>query len=211
MPKKKVGVDPIDPPELTKEERRARNKGRHARAIALKQKYDQTPPDKKEKIADLPRWVRLALVEYETQEETYAHVAKKYGRKGGTLEKYGRSPAGLEWRAQVAQVMADPLRLSEIMLRASATNVTLDYLMAFQSAIDASDYREVGVMARDILDRLGMTKKANSEGSARAPSIVINLGSGMSLEAPMVSTTYESSMEGDDEEYFSTVSDDADE
>lgn len=134
------------------------------------------------KISDLPRWARMALVEYETQDTPYRVLAKRYGKSGRTLEKYGQSPAGRAWRAEVAKTSLDPVKMSEIMLRASATGVTVEYLMALQSAIDAGDYREVGVMSRDILDRLGV-RKADKSASAVKPIIHVTLGAGATLEA----------------------------
>lgn len=186
--------------EEEREAKRKRNFSKLQRARRLGQKYDNTPAIEKKSIGELPKWVRMSLVEGAIEEATYAECAKKYGRKGSTLKAYANSPAGKEWRAQIEVALADPLKMSEMMLRASAANTTVDYLMAFQSAIDAGDYREVGVMARDILDRLGVTKKTSGEGAAAKQTIVINLGGGVSLEAPTVSTSYESSVEGEDYE-----------
>lgn len=150
--------------------------------------------------ADVPRWVRLALVEYEMSDDaTYESVAKKYGRKGSSLSQYARSPAMKRWRDEIRKYVENPTRLAESMLRSNIANITLDYLLAFQGAIDAGDYKEVGHMARDILDRNGVRKKEKGTPQQK-PTLVINLGGGVSLEREMVETTFEApadAVEGD--------------
>lgn len=153
----------------------------------------------KQEISDLPRWVRLCLVEYETLGLTYGEVAKKYNRARSTLEKYGASPAGKKWRKQVKDVSNDPVKMAEATIRSSIANVTLEYLLAYQNAIDRADYKEVGVMSRDLLDRVGVTKKDRKSGSGGGKNtIVINLGGGVSLEKELIETSYESDDEDED-------------
>ena len=59
-------------------------------------------------------------------------------------------------------------------------------------AVDAGDYREIGVMSRDFLDRMGVSK--NAKQAATKPTIVINIGQGLTashFDIPEVETSYE--------------------
>lgn len=162
------------------------------RAIAAGEKYGH--PAKLEPN-DLPRWARLALARHVTLGESLKDAAKQFGRSERTLQNSAYSPAGRKWMAMVEAAAEDPLRMATALLQASTMQVTMEYLQAFQQAIDAQDYREVGVMARDVLDRMGMTKKDKGSGGAAKPTIVINLGSGVNLDAPMVESSYEATVE----------------
>lgn len=181
-------------------------KGRE-RVAAVQAKYGTVAREAKQEISDLPRWCRMALVEYETLGLTYKECAAKFGKGESTLSRYGSSPAGQKWRKQVRDVADDPLRVAEATMRANAANVTLDYLMALQSAIEAGDYREIGVMSRDILDRLGVVKKdaKSVKGGAAKPTIVINFGGGVSMERPTVETSWEPAVDADFEVEDDTV------
>jgi hypothetical protein len=164
----------------------------HKRTAMVRAKYGAVPKGKKQDIRELPRWVRMALVEYETLGMTYKECAKKFMKGESTLRGYGSSPAGKTWRAQIREMANDPVKMAEATIRSSIAGVTLDYLLAYQNAIDRNDYKEVGVMSRDLLDRVGVTKKERNKGDGGGKhTIVINLGGGVSLEKELIETSYE--------------------
>lgn len=157
---------------------------------------DYKDAHEKEDPKDLPRWVKLALTEYTTIGGTYAEIAEKYDRSVSQLSKYANSPAGKKWRAEVLKIADSPEQVAMSMIRASAANVALDYMMALQGAIDAGDYREIGVMSRDLLDRLGLKKQTKE--NASKPTLVINVGAGgLALDMPQVQTSAKEVVEVD--------------
>lgn len=161
-------------------------------------------------ITDLPRWVRTALVQHITLDWPLERCARHYGKKVSTLQKYACSPAAKQWKAELTKFADDPKAMAEATLKASAMQITLDYMKAYQSAMDAGDYKEVGVVSRDILDRIGMVKKDTSKGGQQRSIIHINLGQGVSLDVPFVETSFEGIVEGEYTEVNSDSEQDSD-
>lgn len=160
-----------------------------AKCVAIRTSHPPVPKHRRETADQLPRWVKLALTHYETEDITLREAAGRLGKAGSTLEKYAMSPAGKEWRARVAAVADTPEKLAEMTLKAQVASVALDYLLAMQMALDAGDFKEFGVMSRDYLDRVGLTKKTTDSGG-RQQLIVIKLGGDSTLEAPLVESSY---------------------
>lgn len=170
--------DENDPPEA-----------REARLAALRKLQDLPKKRDTEDISDLPRWAKVGIARKELLGESWKEAGASVNRSAASLSEYGASPAGKRWREQLAEVADDPKTLVESMLKGTALSVTLDYLLAYERAITANDYKETGIMARDLLDRFGVTKK--QEKSLQAPSqIVIMLPGGASLEVPTVTSEH---------------------
>lgn len=138
-------------------------------------------PSEKTEFEQLPTWVRTACAMHELMGLTWEAVHKRTGKNPAAIKRYRSSPAYQEWREELKKAASDPRMMAEIMLKSSALGVTVEYLAAFEKSIDASDYQTTGKMAQDLLDRIGVTRKASKEAT---PTIVVNLGS-TSLEIPM--------------------------
>lgn len=176
---------PGDPSETSSEKEQLREK-----CDGLREKYGAVEKHAKKEIKELPRWVKVALTQYETEDITLKEAAARFGKSSSTLEKYASSPAGKKWRAAVEGIADDPEKLTEFAIRSTVMGVALDNLLAMQMALESGDFKEYGIMARDWLDRAGITKK-QSGGSGGAQVLVIKMGQDASLEAPLVESSYE--------------------
>lgn len=178
------------PPQQPSPEKRSRGRPRKSNEELLALRGpDHKLISEKEEVSDLPRWARLAIAEFVNVGGTYADIAQKYGKSKSALAQYSASPAGLKWRAQLAEVADSPEKVSMAMMRASAAAVTMDYLMALEMAVESGDYKEIGVISRDLLDRLGMKREQKANKQA-APSLTINLnGASLALDMPTVEST----------------------
>ena len=166
-----------------------------AAVLARLEKYETIPPDKKEKVTDLPRWVKTALVMREVDGLTWNEAAARFNKTGNTLSKYGRSPAAHIWIEHLTEFVEDPVAMAKAYLSANALSVTLDRLAFLQAAIEAGDYSTGDKIAKDLQDRMGITaKKAGSDG---AISVNVSFG-GANFEAPVIEASWE--VEGEDDE-----------
>lgn len=156
---------------------------------------DTVPNFAKEEPRDLPTWARAALTRMVLYGDSFEDAAAVFNRKPKTLQHYSSSPAGQKWRASLTDATNDPAKMAEMTLGTSALGVTLEYLAALEQARVAGDYHEVGVMSRDILDRIGIERKKDPAQDKPA-SIVINLN-GVSLEVPTVKASFDLIEEGD--------------
>jgi len=152
------------------------------------------PAYQKEKITDLPRWVKTALVMKEVDGLTYKEAAARFNKAAETLGQYAKSPAAREWLSYLADFVNDPVAMAKAYMSTNAFSITLDRIAFLQAAIDAGDYSEGDKIARDLQDRIGIVAKKANEG---AISVKINLGGGL-LEAPSVDAEWE--LVGEDEE-----------
>jgi hypothetical protein len=153
-------------------------------------------PIEKERPSDLPKWARLALARCVLYEETIKEAAAHFGKGKSILEKYSASPGGKLWRAKLSELAADPVFIAEALIRSNAVGVTFDAFWALEAAKAAEDYKEVGVISRDLMDRIPEIRKSQAEGARAAPQIVIQLG-GASLEPLAVETEHTRSVEAE--------------
>lgn len=149
----------------------------------LLERFKDLPgPREKQEIHELPQWVKLALVKRETEGLSYKDAAELFGKNEKTLQKYGQSPAAEKWLAPLAEFLGDPVAMSRAILQASALNITLDRLMALQTAKQAGDYKTVDKIGADLQDRIGIVAKKNDGGAIQ---VKINFG-GANFDAPIV-------------------------
>jgi hypothetical protein len=152
------------------------------------------PPEKKENVEDLPRWVKTALVLWKVDGNSYKEAAARFNKAGGTLSSYARSPAGRKWLSSLESFIEDPVAMAKAYLSANALSVTLERFIFLQAAIDAGDYATGDKIAKDLQDRMGIVAK---KADAGAVSVKINFG-GANFDAPVVEAEW--TTEGDDEE-----------
>lgn len=161
---------------------------------ALIERFQSLPgPREKQEIHELPQWVKLALVKRATEDLSYKDAAAVFGKGEKTLQKYGQSPAAAKWLEPLQEFLSDPIAMSRAILQASSLNITLDRLMALQTAKDAGDYKTVDKIAADLQDRVGIVAKKHD---ANAIQVKINFG-GANFDAPVVEAEWE--IDGDDE------------
>ncbi len=146
------------------------------------------PRRKRTHFSQLPQWVKLAIAEQVMEGLTTKQVVEKRKLSSSVYNEWKLSPAGKAWRDALRKRRDDPSFVAETLLKQSVSGVAINYLAALDTAIEKQDYREVGVMSRDILDRMGITKKAPE---ASKPTIVINLGADVSLEGEYIDASYE--------------------
>lgn len=142
---------------------------------------DVVPANEKENVEDLPRWVKTAFIMKDLDGLTYKEIAKRFNRSPKTIKNYASSPAAKEFRSLVQDWADDPINVAEAYLKGNALSVSLDRIAFLEMAIQAGDYKEGDRIARDLQDRIGLTKKA-SKGDV-APSITIQLPEGTTAQA----------------------------
>lgn len=132
-------------------------------------------------FAQLPTYVRTACAMHELMGMTWEEVGKRLGKKPATISHYVQYPAYKKWRDELHSISEDPQKMAEFAIRSNLMGITLDYLAAFQAAVDAGSYRDVAKMAQDLLDRGGVVTKKPDSGPT---TVVVNLGS-TSFEIPL--------------------------
>ena len=130
----------------------------------------------------LPTHVRVACAMHELMGMTWEEIGKRLGKSPATLSAYTGFAGYKKWREELQAHSEDPKTMAELTLRSNAMGITLEYLAAFQAAVDAGAYSEVGKMAKDLLDRAGVITKKNE--GAGAINIRLSLG-GALLEGPI--------------------------
>jgi hypothetical protein len=131
----------------------------------------------REEITDLPHPVRIAMARKWIEGLTWEEIAKQSGRSQKALEAWAKSPAARKWRAALTEDLDDPTKIAELVIRSSLVGVTLGYMAAYDLAQQEGDYKEIGIMSRDLLDREGVTKKGTPASVAGA-TINITLQAG---------------------------------
>lgn len=159
-------------------------------------KYGRKTPQERTEFSDLPTWVRAAAAMKYVLGMTWKEVASRVGKSPSTVDAYKRSPAFKKWREELYDVSEDPRAMAEFALRSSAMGVTMEYLAAFQKAIDASDYEATAKMAKDLLDRIGINKKERKKQTQ--PTLHITIGGG-GVEVPAIEAEWEEVDEDVDE------------
>lgn len=150
--------------------------------LARMDKYNRKMPDERVEFTDLPTWARTAAAYHDLLGMSWREAAGKVGKKPGTLDAYKTSPAFKRWRSELQEAALDSQTMAEMVLKAHAAGITVEYLAAYQKAIEVGDYNAVAKISQDLLDRANVTKK--SAPKTQTPAITINLDS-RSLEIPL--------------------------
>lgn len=152
----------------------------------------QELPSKKaedfKEFSDLPAWVKTVVSMHDVLGLTWEEACKRVGKSKTAIARYRPSPACKEWRQELEGMVNDPKQMAELSIRASAFNIGLDYLAAYEKAVAAGDYNSVAKMSQDLFDRIGITKKREEKPRDKI-QVTLNLGS--SLDIPEISATYE--------------------
>lgn len=152
-------------------------------------------PEAKEEVHELPRWVKTALVQRAVDGLTYKEAAGRVGKSAGTLSAYARSPAAKKWLEKLYEFLEDPVAMAKAYMGANALSITMERFAFLEAAIAAGDYKEGDRIARDIQDRLGLVApKSKDSGSM---TIKLQVGGGGPIEVPAIETAYE--LVGDDD------------
>jgi len=152
-----------------------------------KYKGKSIKPQDREKVTDLPRWVKTALVMKVVDGMTYKQAAERFNKSPKSLSAYARSPAAKKWVENLSEFVEDPVAMAKAYLAANALSVTLDRIAFLEAAVAAGDYTTGDKIARDLQDRMGIVAKKTSEG---ALSVKIQLGAS-SAEIPTIEAEWE--------------------
>ena len=79
--------------------------------------------------------------------------------------------------------------MSLLLLQANAVNATADYLWAMQKAKDASDFKVVGQMAKDLIKMAGGIDSASKQGQKQ--ELHIHLAKDLLSPTEQIVTSYE--------------------
>lgn len=156
--------------------------------LARMDQYGRREAEERTEFADLPTWTRTAAAFHDLLGLSWREAAAKVGKKPGTLDYYKASPAFRRWRAELQEAALDSQVMAEMVLKAHAAGITVEYLAAYQKAIEVGDYNAVAKISQDLLDRANVTKK--SAPKTQAPAITINLDS-RTLEIPLGDSSVE--------------------
>lgn len=151
-------------------------------------------------FSDLPVWVRTAISMHDLLGMSWREVCEKVGKSPHTLDNYKKAPAVKQWRAELAEISEDPKAMAEMLMKAHGLSITLEYLSAFEKAISSGDYKETGIMARDLLDRVGIQKKAPKQELPTSIHITYSGRPGHSFEPLAVEAEWETVEEEGEEQ-----------
>ena len=144
-------------------------------------------------IANLPRWVKTAIVRRELMGLTWKEAAEPHGRAAQTAANWGASPAGKKWRASIHSIQDDPIQMAGLVLRGTTLEAALDYLAAIDAAKANQDYKEVRLATKDLLATHDLIKPQGTQRSGNVGGVIINvtLPPGVqALEAPEITSDY---------------------
>ena len=161
-----------------------RDNSKEAITERLKKYLDNvTPPNKKEEVEELPRWVKTALVMKAVDGSTYKEAAARTGRSPQALGQYAKSPAAKKWLSTLLEFVDDPVEMAKAYLKGNALSVTIDRIICLEAALDAGDYKAADSIAKDIQEKTGIVApKQKNEG----PAILnITIGAG-NIEVPLI-------------------------
>lgn len=123
--------------------------------------------------ADLPVWAKVAIVKHEMFGESYAQVAEQMGKGATTLSKYVATPAGRKAVAQVKE-MGDVKSIVKLFMESGTMHMYADWLMAFEWAKQARDYKMVHTMVKDV-GLQPILQEAKQQTNAPT-TLILNLG-----------------------------------
>lgn len=161
----------------------------------LNERTGRVPQHAKQETRDLPKWAKLALARVVMYDEKYREAAEHFKRTESSLQKLASSPAGKKWRAKLEELAEDPVFIAEALIRSNAVGVTFDAFWAMETAKGARDYKEVGLIARDLMDRIPELRRQQGTTPTRDTQIVIQLGGGTSLEPLTVEASHTKQIE----------------
>lgn len=158
--------------------------------LAALQKYmASNPKSARTNIADVPRWVKIAIARKEVLGLTWAECLEGIDRSPARLDGWLTSPAAKDYREKLASIVDDPVQLGAMILQADVANMAIDYLGAIEAAKRAGDYKEVRLGLRDILKTHNIIKDSDLKRTSGGMTINVTLSGGQ-LQAPEVSSSF---------------------
>ena len=142
--------------------------------------------------SDVPRWVKIAMAKKEILGLSYKDAADEFGKKGGSLEAYNKSPWVKAWRKELKDIADDPLQVAGMILKGSVLEAALDQLWAIEAAKHRGDYKEVRLGTRDILQSHDLMVTQQRGGGAQQGVVInITMPKGVSAEPVTIEADYE--------------------
>lgn len=168
--------------------RKKRNKGKQVMdAAAWERLSARKPARKKEEVAELPTWAKIAIVKHELLGQTWPDIAAEMGRSEQYLHDLKGSPAAKKFLAPLREFAADPVELAKAVLKGAAVGLAVENLLHYEAAKSSGDIGEAGRQLRYLTDTVGIPVPQKAEDMPR--TITLQFAGGMnvtaSLELPM--------------------------
>lgn len=141
-----------------------------------------------ETLTKLKPYMALAIARHEVYGETWQQVAEQMGKSAGHLAAAARSPAGLEFKAQLQDIVGNPKSIVKMMMDSATLQMYMDWMTALQWAKDARDFKTVHTMLRDV----GLQPVLKDlERDAAPPTLIINMPEMPQAALTPTTSTYE--------------------
>ena len=136
----------------------------------------------------LKPWQRLALIRNIMYNETLEESARHFNRSVDYLKTTSCSKAGKAFRAEIEEILGNPVQLLKIVLAQSSLGLHEDQMAALEWAKENKDYNSVHRIIEDLWNRVPELR----EGDAKAAPQELHLHlSTDALTIPEVKTSYE--------------------
>lgn len=128
-------------------------------------------------VAQLPTWVKLALVKRELYGTEYKDLAAEFHRAPATIKNYTGSPAAKKLLAELREKLDSPDQIAQWLIQSEQTEQALKYIVLADNAENTGDLALAEKIRRTILQSGGGLAAPKKEHDAR-PIIVLNMPGG---------------------------------
>ena len=136
----------------------------------------------------LKPWQRLALIRNIMYNETLEESAKHFNRSVDYLKTTSASKVGKAFRAEIEEILGNPVQLLKIVLAQSSLGLHEDQMAALEWAKENKDYNSVHRIIEDLWNRVPELREGDK---AAAPQELHLHLSTDALTIPEVKTSYE--------------------
>lgn len=136
-------------------------------------------------IEQLKPWHCVALARHVVYGQPYSEVAKEMKHSAASVQAVAKSPAGKEFIARATQELSDPVKLVKDLMKSDVFAKQMDWMQAWEWAMQAKDYEAVHRMAKDI----GLQPALDDAQKAGPTKIILNMNMN-DLGSPQVKTSF---------------------
>lgn len=155
-------------------------------------------PDSSERET-LNTWHMIAIAKHELYGLSWQEVVDEMrGGKGKTtIVKVANSPAGKRFREKLLEEIGDVPNLVKKMMESDTIGKYMDWMMAFEWAKEARDYKQMHTMVKDV----GLKKVLEEDQQQGPRTIVLNLSANDLAQGEVKSSAKMITVEEDDIEF----------
>lgn len=113
--------------------------------VHWRNRRDAVPEDP----AQLPVWMKVAIVRHELYGESWERIATEIGKAAETLRIYNKTPAAKKVKEEIGE-LTDIKSIVKVMMESASLHMYADWLMALEWAKAAKDHKMVHTMIKDI-------------------------------------------------------------